>query len=213
MNESTPTSTISTSSAVSKPTSPSPISIFGPPPLIDGEDEAAYNELLLQVSSAVGPSDFLEEILVRDVADLTWEILRWRRVKVHLISGRVLDLVKVRLAKSVKPKELDELVLLWKMQEPSAIDRVKKCLAAMGETLEEVAGDALIHLIGPIDRIEEFTSKAEGRRNAMLREIDRHRAAPAQRLRDQVQKIEDAEFNTIEHKAISQANTATKNAA
>lgn len=74
------------SPAVSKPTNVSQISCFGPPALIVGEDTEAYNDLLLQVSSAVGPCDFLEEIWVHDVVDLTWEICRWRDVKAHLIS-------------------------------------------------------------------------------------------------------------------------------
>ena len=35
---------------------------FGPPPLVLGEDEDAYNELLARVSAAVQPADMIEEI-------------------------------------------------------------------------------------------------------------------------------------------------------
>ena len=48
-------------------------SIFGPAPLLDGEDASAYDELLASVSSAVKPTDIIEKILVRDGVDLTWE--------------------------------------------------------------------------------------------------------------------------------------------
>src|SRR5262252_7898597 len=73
-----------------KPPAPTPkparLDVFGPPPLLVGEDPAAYDELLLRVSTAVKPVDFLEEIWVRDVVDLTWEIFRLRRLKAGFIS-------------------------------------------------------------------------------------------------------------------------------
>ena len=56
-------------------------SLFGPPPLLEGEDPSAYDELLARISGAVKPADVLEEIWVSDVVNLTWEIFRWRRLK------------------------------------------------------------------------------------------------------------------------------------
>jgi len=41
------------------------LALFGPPPLLEGEDTAAYDELLVQISGAVKPADILEEIWVR----------------------------------------------------------------------------------------------------------------------------------------------------
>ena len=46
------------------------LTLLGPPPLIEGEDAAAYGELLNRISAAVKPEDILEEIWVRDVVDL-----------------------------------------------------------------------------------------------------------------------------------------------
>ena len=64
-----------------------PGALFGSPPLIQGEDVAAYNEFHARVSAAVKPQDFLEEIWVRDVVDLSWEILRVRRLKAKLLTS------------------------------------------------------------------------------------------------------------------------------
>ncbi len=47
---------------------------LGPPPLIEGEDGAAYNQLFAGIVAAVKPKDFIEEILVSDVANLSWEV-------------------------------------------------------------------------------------------------------------------------------------------
>jgi len=53
---------------------------LGPPPLLEGEDAAAYAELLGRISRAVKPSDTFEEIWVQDIVDLEWEARRWRRL-------------------------------------------------------------------------------------------------------------------------------------
>ena len=49
------------------------VRFFGPPPLIAGEDRAQYEAMRDRISAAVGPLDFLEEILVNDIVNLVWE--------------------------------------------------------------------------------------------------------------------------------------------
>src|SRR5262249_54402859 len=62
------------------------LALFGPPPLLEGEDTAAYDELLARISGAVKPADIFEEIWVRDVVDLVWEAFRLRRLKANLMT-------------------------------------------------------------------------------------------------------------------------------
>jgi hypothetical protein len=72
----------STSNAVSRH------SLFGPPPILEGEDAAAYDELFGRVCAAVKPADVIDEIFVADVVALEWEVLRWRRLKLSLLRAR-----------------------------------------------------------------------------------------------------------------------------
>ena len=70
--------------------------IFGSPPLCKDDDQEAYNELLKRLIDLIKPTDIIEEILIRDYVDLTWERLRWRRGKAKLLpdifsSDRVWD--------------------------------------------------------------------------------------------------------------------------
>jgi hypothetical protein len=58
----------------------------GPPPLIEGEDAAAYDELLVRISAAVKPADILEDIWVREIVDLVWSAFRLRRFKTSPIN-------------------------------------------------------------------------------------------------------------------------------
>jgi hypothetical protein len=60
---------------------------LGPPPLIEGEDGTAYNQLHGSITAAVKPKDFIEEILARDIADLSWDVLRLRRIKAQLLTS------------------------------------------------------------------------------------------------------------------------------
>ena len=43
------------------------------------------------------PQDLIEELLIRDVIDLTWEVLRMRRLKVGLLRGSMATGVRTML--------------------------------------------------------------------------------------------------------------------
>ena len=62
-------------------------SLFGPPLVLEGEDSAAYDELLGRVYAAVKPADIIDEILISDAVALEWEVLRWRRLKFSLVRS------------------------------------------------------------------------------------------------------------------------------
>ena len=51
------------------------------PSLVVGESEQAYQTLLDDVKATVRPRDFIEELWVEDVVNLTWEMIRLRRAK------------------------------------------------------------------------------------------------------------------------------------
>src|SRR5262249_43332616 len=64
------------------------LALFGPPPLIEGEDAAAYDQLLARICAAVKPVDVIDEMFTADVVSLEWEVLRLRRLKWSLIRAR-----------------------------------------------------------------------------------------------------------------------------
>ena len=62
------------------------LTLFGSPQLVEGEDAAAYNELLGRVRAAIKPVDIIDEIFIDDFVSLEWEVLRWRRLKSSLLQ-------------------------------------------------------------------------------------------------------------------------------
>jgi hypothetical protein len=65
--------------------------LFGQPPLLEGEDRAAYDELFARICAVIKPVDIIYEMLITDVVSSEWELLRWRRSKTCLIRARELS--------------------------------------------------------------------------------------------------------------------------
>jgi hypothetical protein len=55
--------------------------LLGPPPVLGSEDDGAYDGLVDRLAQALAPRDFVEQLLVRELADCTWEMARYRRQK------------------------------------------------------------------------------------------------------------------------------------
>ena len=64
-------------------------SLLGPPPLLEDEDAATYEKLSGRVFDFFKPRDIIEEILVRDYVDLTWNLFRLRKLETENFEGVV----------------------------------------------------------------------------------------------------------------------------
>jgi hypothetical protein len=82
-------------------------------------------------------------------------------------------------------------------RKPGAIKLVDTVLASAGVSIDAVMVRTLPDALDKIERIDRLATIAETRRNAMLREIDRRRAALGEGLRRHVQEVE-GEFEVIE---------------
>jgi hypothetical protein len=156
--------------------------LFGAPPLIDGEDAAAYEGLLERVADAVAPADVLEEMWVRDVVDLAWEALRLRRLKATLLTAAAHQGVDAVLTPLIGYRSI-ALSNRWAAREHDAVTQVDGLMAAAGFGMDAVRAQTLAVRIDDVERIDRMSQQAENRRDAALYEIARHRAALAQALR------------------------------
>ena len=78
------------------------LALFGPPPLLEGEDAAAYDQLLARICAVVKPVDIIDEMYIADVVSLEWEVLRWRRLKSSLIRACGLKALEGFLAEQLE---------------------------------------------------------------------------------------------------------------
>jgi hypothetical protein len=171
--------------------------LFGPPQLIDGEDGRAYQELHERVSLGVKPADIFEEIWLRDFVDLTWEILRWRRLKASLMAASAFK----GLQKVLEPFSFEgheDLVEDWAARKPSAIAQVNRILESAGLTADAVMAQTLCENLEPIRTMEAMIVMAERRRNDVLCQIERHRVTLAHRARRTVQQLEGEDYQIVD---------------
>ena len=244
---------------------------FGPPLLLQGEDPAAFDELLARVNAAVQPVNIIEEILINDFVFLEWEVLRGRRLKwsvMQAIGRKALQefLVKQlesnyalheehfkyylaeifrdnlpedqvdsaeRLAAECAPnteaagdkldkllrsigleistvlddaraRRAEELVREYEQREPDAVSLIDELFTGAGMSMDALRADALAEKFDDaekfdhIERLDRLITMAESRRNAILHEIERHRAILGEMLRRRVVEIEADELKVIE---------------
>jgi ribosomal protein L12E/L44/L45/RPP1/RPP2 len=150
-----------------------------------------------QISTAVGPLNFLEEIWVNDVVNLVWETQRLRRLKAALLQAHAHQGVKKIMTPFLGILAAGDLADQWAAREPEAIKHVEAILNEAGLTMEAVKAETLVLELEEFERIERLIASAEARRNAILREIDRHRSSLAEALRQTAEETIDGEFEEI----------------
>jgi hypothetical protein len=200
MNVKAPQITSASSAKLKAPGWPSGIT---PASLLGGEEEADYANLSARFIAAAKPRDFIEEILARDAIDLSWEVLRLRRLKAGLL--RMARSAGVRsVAKELGFKgSVYDFAAKWMAGDARTRERFTEILKKADLGMEDVTAEALSSKIDTFERIDRMLASAEARRNNALREIDRHRGALGAAMRRAVDEVEDAEFQDVETGEVS----------
>lgn len=163
---------ISTPNTVTSP------SLFGPPPVLVGEDGAAYDELSGRICAAVKPSDVIDEMFIDDVVFLEWEVLRWRRVKSSIIRELriealdyfLLDHLSHPLYRANFEEDLAE-VLQENLEEDRPANALRKLARDCADNSREAVDEAdnILNRIGM--RMEQILDDANARRPGNLSAI------------------------------------------
>jgi len=173
-------------------------SMFGVPPLLEGEDFKAYNALLTKLRDAVKPADVIDEMWVEDCAYLFWDTLRLRRQKTELIKANMYRGLQTVLETLCPQREASDLTSSWSVGDEEAIDTINELLEAGNLSMKAVEAQTLAEIIDKVERFDRMIAMSEARRNATMREMDRRRSVLAHAMREATDNIEDAEFTEIE---------------
>jgi hypothetical protein len=158
--------------------------LFGPPPILEGDDSSTYNEMLDRVFGAVKPTDFIEEIWVRDLVDVTWAMFRWRRILAALMSEQVEKDVneqacsraeaETELMEGTEKEEMDRLLksesgLSWETrvaQNPRANEKFQELWSSAESTLnmDLIQAKVLQRNLDMIERIDDLIMIAQTHR-------------------------------------------------
>jgi hypothetical protein len=153
--------------------------LFGKPPLLASEDANLYDAILSRAVVAARPRDPFEWMLLKDYVDLSWEIFRLRRAK----NGFVDSNRRIAAGSVGRRLGVDHLTAVKWHKDPDAKAAVLKHFADYGLDEDIITHEAVMLCRGEIASLDAMIASTEHRRNAMLREIDYHRAGLATRLR------------------------------
>ena len=133
---------------------------------------------------AIEPVNILDWLLLKDIADHSWEILRLQRFR-----GVLVDLARRRAVESVlrtllphvtnSSKVADEVTRLshgW-FTDPKTKEEAIAVLKVFGLTPDVVDAEAFLVSNQKLQAIDEMLGTAAGRRDGSLREIERRREA------------------------------------
>jgi hypothetical protein len=120
-----------------------------------------------------------------------------RRLKAHLLKAAAHEGMAQLIGPLLDWNLTGETSRRWAIGHEEAVKTVKMTLAAAGMDMDSVMARTLALKIHEIERIDRMTMAAEARRNAVLREIERHRASFARTLRRTVEDVEAADVKMI----------------
>ena len=151
--------------------------LLGKPPLLADEDAKQYDNLLVELAGDVKPKDFIEWLWLKDIVDLTWDILRYRRIKAayvgHCQWAGIEHCFKFPLN---LPSEKARSLAYKSMSDPEMKEQVEAVLSSQGFDPNSIRADSFVRAIDKLDSLERMIASAELRRNNALREIERRRA-------------------------------------
>jgi len=177
---------------------------LGRRPVIRGEEVSDYDTVLTRLSGAVKPADFVEEVWLRDVADLVWDAVRLRRMKAALLNSSAHQGMK-ELLLNLGIEGSDSLSKCWAAGDAEEVQEAEALLAGAGLTMDAVMAHTLRARLTDIERFDRLIAAAETRRDATLRNIAAYRVEFAQTVRRAAQNVEDAEYTDITPAAAEQA--------
>jgi hypothetical protein len=155
--------------------------ILGKPPVLAAERLDAYQALFVAVARERRPRATVEWLLVRDIADMDWQIQRLRRAIASVLDITYKEALEKVLREFCPKRSVDEyheiksLVEKW-YEGPAQRDQVKSVLSKYNLDSEAIIGQAFVLRCVELEKMERMLTAAEVKRNAFIRTFDDCRA-------------------------------------
>jgi hypothetical protein len=193
--------------------------LLGPPPVLSTENVEAYDEILVRLMQCFVPADFMEQMLIKQLADWTWDMKRYTRHKTLAIERKFRQVreFQAKRAKAVAqnreaqarglargngypPNELGRMLELEDVVDSSVQD-VDEILNRPPVELDHAR--ALEGAIGYQEQLDKLLNAAVARRDDVLEQLERYRYGLGRRLRKASDDIIEASDAQPESKQVS----------
>jgi hypothetical protein len=147
--------------------------LCGPPPVLSSENVKAYDTMLLRLIESLQPHDFFEGLLIKHIADYTWEIIRYNRHEILLMERghrRHLD----SRAQRIKAAAQNKRAQAGSEPPADAMHAALKEIEAMmlQPPTEADHAEALEGGIDYAERLDEMRNTATVRRDRSLQQLE-----------------------------------------
>jgi hypothetical protein len=183
--------------------------LLGPPPVLSTENVKAYDEVKARLMQCFAPRDFMEQLLIKQVTDCTWEIKRYTRHMTLAIERKFYQLREFQAKRAAA---------LTHMKDPNICnagrDGHAETDAGLTNEIQTRAASAMEDVAAPIDvapleldhaqaleagieyhgQLDQLLNSAVARRNNAFDQLERYRHGWGKRLRRVSDEIIDAEF-------------------
>jgi hypothetical protein len=167
------------------------IEILGRPPLLGHEDAERFDQLFLQFSVVIEPRDMIEWMLVKELAELSFEIERWGRLSIGLLERSRKDALADNLG-SIDDQEgvpagvrrrngMKQAALFF--EDEGGRRAIGDKLRKYSQNVDTVMATSFALNLPEIAAAARLKAEAEGRRNRCLRQIDKYRAGLGKKAR------------------------------
>jgi hypothetical protein len=165
--------------------------LLGGPPVLSTENARSYHEIMGRLLECLAPRDFMEQMLIKELTDCTWEMARYTRHKTLCMERGFREHLKFPRQDALAKRLADE------HGEPAdAGDGSIDCADAIAVELDHAR--ALEVTLGYHERVDKLLITATARRNNVLDQIEHYRDGLGCRLRRVTDNIIEAESNAVE---------------
>lgn len=158
-----------------------------PPLLLPGESLEHYQVLRQAIFADLAPRSAIEWLLAIDVAELSWEIQRYRLLRHKLLEARRQQAIEAALRRvdlvGIVPECQDEAAyytlqnaLSWRM-DPIATTEIGTRLAAYGFDQHAISSEVFVQVREMFVLFEGLLNAAQTKRMLLIREIRNQRIA------------------------------------
>lgn len=150
--------------------------LLGEPALLMGERKQDYLALQKKIEAVIVPRDYIEIIFVRDLTDLTWKILRLRRLEPAIIhSAHGVAIYNLMEAITGDDQEALSASRAWESGNKETREAMPGYLQERGYSADDLNARAIALMSPILEMLERIGANSEIRRNEILRQIERRR--------------------------------------
>jgi hypothetical protein len=151
--------------------------ILGKPALMPGEDPGLFDHLLDAVADEVAPQTLQESVLVSDIAQAEWDLLRLHGIKAGIVKATMPSTIKqqINVADGIKmrPNLIMELRALIMRAMAGDAEMLGALLARYGLDLDAARAATFVDVIVPQMNIDRMAAAAIARRSVAYAELER----------------------------------------